>query len=133
MTAYRALLRKEPESDFGVDFPDFPGCATAGKTLEEARHMAAEALALHVEGMLEDHEPIPEPSILDAIMGDPQNRDAVAFLVDVGTRPAKSVRINVMLPEDLVAAIDHVESNRSRFLADTAVAAFQGRSNPVQD
>jgi predicted RNase H-like HicB family nuclease len=133
MTAYLALLRKEPESDFGVNFPDFPGCVTAGKTLEEARQMAAEALALHVEGMVEDHEPIPEPSTLDAAMGDPENRDTVAFLVDVVTRPAKSVRINVMLPEDLVAAIDRVASNRSRFLADAAVASLRGRSDPVRD
>jgi predicted RNase H-like HicB family nuclease len=120
MTAYIALLRKEPASDFGVDFPDFPGCVTAGKTLEEARRMAAEALDLHVTGMTEDGEPIPEPAVLDVVMSDPANRDAVAFLVDVSTRPAKSVRINVMLPEDLVTAIDRVAPNRSRFLTEAA-------------
>jgi predicted RNase H-like HicB family nuclease len=133
MTAYIALLRKDPVSDFGVDFPDFPGCVTAGKTLEEARLMAAEALALHVAGMQEDHEPIPEPSVLDAVMGDPENRDAIAFLVDVATQPARSVRINVMLPEDLVAAIDRVASNRSRFLADAATATLRARSNIERD
>ena len=127
MTAYIALLRKDPGSDFGVDFPDFPGCVTAGETLEDARLMAAEALDLHVTGMLENHEPIPEPSALDAIMADPANRDAVAFLVDAGARPAKAIRINVMLPEDLVAAIDRVASNRSRFLADAALAELRGR------
>jgi predicted RNase H-like HicB family nuclease len=63
MPTYIALLRKDPASDFGVDFPDFPGCVTAGKTLEEARTMAAEALDLHVEGMQEDRDPIPEHSI----------------------------------------------------------------------
>lgn len=115
MTTYIALLRRDPDSDFGVDFPDFPGCITAGKTLEEARQMAAEALDLHMAGMLEDGDPIPEPSSLDAIMADPDNRDATAFLVDVTTLPAKSVRINVMLPADLVAAIDRVTRNRSRF------------------
>jgi predicted RNase H-like HicB family nuclease len=120
MTAYIALLRKEPSSDFGVDFPDFPGCVTAGQTLEEARLMAAEALALQVEGMQQDGEPIPEPSALDAIMSDAGNRDAVAFLVEVPARPAKSIRINVMLPQEVVAAIDRVSSNRSRFLTDAA-------------
>jgi predicted RNase H-like HicB family nuclease len=121
MTAYIALLRKDPTSDYGVDFPDFPGCATAGRTLEEARRMAAEALAFHVEGMISDGEPIPDPSPRDVIMSDPQNRDdAVAFLVDIAARPAKSVRINVMLPEDLVRAIDRVTNNRSRFLAEAA-------------
>lgn len=120
MTAYIALLRKEPSSDFGVDFPDFPGCATAGKTLEDARRMAAEALAFHIEGMRAGHEPIPEPSSLDAIMDDPSNRDAVAFLTEIAAKPAKSVRINVMLPEELVRAIDRASRNRSRFLAEAA-------------
>jgi predicted RNase H-like HicB family nuclease len=122
MTAYIALMRKEPTTDFGVDFPDFPGCVTAGKTLEEARKMAGEALELHVEGMLEDQAPIPEPSSLDSIMSDPEHRDAVAFLVEVATRPAKSVRINVMLPQDVIVAIDRVTTNRSRFLAEAAKA-----------
>jgi predicted RNase H-like HicB family nuclease len=122
MTAYIALLRKDPTSDFGVDFPDFPGCVTAGKTLDEARTMAAEALELHIEGMQEDRDPLPEPSTLDAMMADPENHLAVAFLVEVGTKPARSVRINVMLPKDLVSAIDRVTTNRSRFLAEAAKA-----------
>lgn len=125
MTAYIALLRKDQDSDYGVDFPDFPGCVTAGTTLEEARRMAAEALEFHVEGMVADGEAIPEPSLLDAVMADPHNRDAVAFLVDVPTRPAKAVRVNVMLPEDLVEAIDRATTNRSRFLAEAARAKLQ--------
>ena len=120
MTAYIALLRKDPTSDYGVDFPDFPGCITAGKTLDDARRLAVEALDFHIEGMTEDREPIPEPSTLDAIMADPGNRDAVAFLVEVAARPSKAVRINVMLPQDLVEAIDRATKNRSRFLAEAA-------------
>ena len=45
-----AFLHKEAKSDFGVSFPDFPGCITAGKTLDEAGHMASEALALPIRG-----------------------------------------------------------------------------------
>ena len=40
MTSYIALLRKEKGSDYGVEFPDFPGCVTAGRTLEAAREAA---------------------------------------------------------------------------------------------
>ena len=122
MTSYLALMRKDNHSDYGVDFPDFPGCVTAGRTLEEARRMAVEALLLHLDGMTEDREPIPEPSSLDDVMAAPANRDAVAFLVDVPTRPAKPMRINVILPKDLVAAIDRATTNRSRFLAEAATA-----------
>jgi predicted RNase H-like HicB family nuclease len=122
MTSYIALLRKDAGSDYGVEFPDFPGCVTAGRTLEEARRMAVEALQLHLAGMREDREPIPKPSSLDTVMDDHENREAVAFLVDVATRSSKAVRVNVMLPEEVVEAIDRKTSNRSRFLTEAARA-----------
>ena len=80
---YVAYLHKEKKSDYGVSFPDFPGCTTAGKTLEEARRNAAEVLALHIESMLEDGEDIPDASSLDNLSRDPALKDAVAFLVDI--------------------------------------------------
>jgi len=64
MPSYIALIRKEPGSDYGVEFPDFPGCITAGVDLDDARRMAAEALALHIQGMLEDGQTLPTPSQL---------------------------------------------------------------------
>jgi predicted RNase H-like HicB family nuclease len=51
MRYYIALLHKEPKSDYGASFPDLPGCITAGRTLDEARTMAVEALALHLQGL----------------------------------------------------------------------------------
>jgi predicted RNase H-like HicB family nuclease len=128
MTTYIALLRKAAASDFGVDFLDFPGCVTAGKTLDEARRMAVEALELHIRGMIEDHDPVPEPSSLDVVMQDPANRDGVAVLVEVATLPARSVRVNVMLPEDLLVQIDRATHNRSRWLAAAAKAKLYERA-----
>ncbi len=127
MTHHIALLRKTPNSDYSVDFPDFPGCVTAGRSMEEARRLSAEALAFHIEGMAEDGEPVPPPSTLDTIMADPRNRDAVAFLVPIPDKPARAIRINVTLPEDLVRDIDRVTTNRSRFLAEAARRALVGR------
>ena len=83
MPTYIALLRKDPDSDYGVDFPDFPGCTTVGRTLQEAKQLAAEALAGHIEVMAERQEPIPGPASLEAITADPANADAVPFLVTV--------------------------------------------------
>jgi predicted RNase H-like HicB family nuclease len=68
---YIAYLHKDADSDFGVSLPDFPGCITAGKTLEEARRLAPEALALHIQGMREDGNDIPKPSALDDLASDP--------------------------------------------------------------
>ena len=120
MTAFIALLRKELGSDYGVDFPDFPGCVTAGTDLEDARLMAAEALTFHVEGMLSDGDVIPLPSSLEAIMSDPHNQDAVGFIVDIPTHPVRTVRLSIRLPDDVVRAMDAAPGNRSRFLAEAA-------------
>lgn len=120
MATYIALLRKEKKSDYGVDFPDFPGCVTAGRTLEEARIMAAEALSGHVAMMRDEGLEIPAPSDLDAIMGDPENKGAVPFLVTIPDRSSRAKRVQVTLPSDLLDQIDAVTDNRSAFLARAA-------------
>ena len=73
---YIAYLHKDRDSDYGVSFPDFPGCITAGRTLDEASRMAAEALALHIQGMIEDGDAVPEPSKVDDIVADAAKRGA---------------------------------------------------------
>jgi predicted RNase H-like HicB family nuclease len=83
MADYIALIHKDPDSDFGIGFPDFPGCVSAAESLDDARGMAAEALTLHIEGMVEGGEPIPRPSPLEAIVAVRENRDAVALVVTV--------------------------------------------------
>lgn len=119
-----AYLHKDKDSDYGVSFPDFPGCITAGSTLEEARRMAAEALALHIEGLREDGEEIPEPSTLDDLRGDPAMKGAVAFLTEV-KRPEKTVRINITARESQIAEIDRrargVGLTRSSFIVQKAL------------
>jgi len=126
MATYIALLRKEAKSDFGVDFPDFPGCVTGGRTLEEARIMAAEALGLHLEGMVGDGDEIPAPSTLDQVTADPANADAVPFLVTVRDPQPKAVRVNVSFPPDVLEQIDEAAEreslSRSAFLAKAALA-----------
>jgi predicted RNase H-like HicB family nuclease len=83
MRDYIALIHKDADSDFGVSFPDLPGVVTAGRDLDDARRLAEQALALHVEGLLEDGDAIPEPSSLDALMEDGDNRDSVAVLISL--------------------------------------------------
>lgn len=124
MSNYIGLIHKQSESDYGVSFPDFPGVVTAGETLDEARAMAEEALAFHVEGMIEDGDAVPAPSSLEDVMAEPENRDGVAILVTLKAQSSKSVRINITLPEDVLQTIDtFAEANglsRSGFLARAA-------------
>ncbi len=128
MRQYIALIHKDAESDFGVSFPDSPGCITAGRTLDEARDMAQEALALLIEGMETDGEAIPEPSNLESVMAELENRDGVAILVPAPSHPPKTVRVNITLGADILEEIDaYAESHgftRSGFLAIAAKKAM---------
>ncbi len=125
MTSYIALIRKEPTSDYGVEFPDLPGCVTAGTDLDDACRMAREALALHIQGLVEDGAEILSPSALETVMQDPVNAGTVAVLIETPARVSSAIRVNITLPKDLIEAIDRVSSNRSRFLADAARAALK--------
>src|SRR5271156_1435151 len=130
MRQYIALIHKEADSDYGISFPDLPGLITAGKTLDEARDMGTEALALHLEGLSEDGEAAPGPSSLEEIMKDAQNKDGVAVLIAVPAAEVKSVRINVTMPADVLDQIDRYAERegftRSGFLAQAAKRAMAG-------
>ncbi len=62
MITYLATVHKDNHSDYGVQFYDFPGCISAGETIEEAKKMATEALKGHISFMLADGDEIPTPS-----------------------------------------------------------------------
>ena len=125
MAEYIALIHKDAGSDFGASFPDFPGVVTAAPTLEDLRKEAEEALALHIAGLVEDGEIVPDPSPLDVIAQVDDYRDAFAVLV-VGAPVlgGASVRVNITLPESMLKRIDQYAEEhgmtRSGFLVQAA-------------
>jgi predicted RNase H-like HicB family nuclease len=121
---YPAIIERGSKG-FGVIFPDLPGCTSAGKTVQEAARNAEEALGGHLVAMAAYGDPIPEPSDFDAIAVDPDIKEAARLLVRA-ERPGKKVRINVMLDEGLVSAIDAVAENRSKFLSEAAMKVLRG-------
>jgi predicted RNase H-like HicB family nuclease len=124
MAAYIGLIRKEKTSDFGVEFPDFPGCITAAKSLSEAHAMAQEALNAHIEFMAEDGEIIPEPSSIEEIMLKKVNKGTVAIVVEA-INPYAVKRVNLTFREDILEKIDRFAKTqgltRSSFLAAAAL------------
>jgi predicted RNase H-like HicB family nuclease len=121
---YPAIIERGAKG-FGVIFPDLPGCTSAGKTVQEAARNAEEALGGHLVAMAAYGDPIPDPSDFDAIASDPDIVEAARLLVRA-ERPGKKVRINVMLDEGLVSAIDAVADNRSKFLSEAAMTVLRG-------
>ena len=134
MTNYIAVVHKDRKSDFGVSFPDFPGCVTAGSTIDQAKDMAHEALSFHIKGMIEDGENIPAPSKLEDIMDDPDYSDSVVILIVSVTKiKPRSVQVNITLPEDTLREIDKAAQekgmSRSSYLVHAAQNAISSSQN----
>lgn len=124
---YPALIHKDRTSDYGISFHDFPGCVSAGSTLQECLAMGTEALAFHIEGMAEDGEDIPAPTDLAvAERAARKSRELAEGLLAVQmvptNLPGRVIRLSVSMDEELVKRIDAVSGThgRSRFLADAA-------------
>ncbi|GBE44265.1 hypothetical protein BMS3Bbin10_02356 [bacterium BMS3Bbin10] len=124
---FPAILEKEPDSVYGVTFPDFPGCVSAGDTAEEALVNAHEALAGHVALMVQDGEALPKPTAVEDVAADPDVTMIAVTVVGV-TVPGRAKRVNVTLDEALLDEIDTVAKNRSRFLAEAARAELARRT-----
>ena len=58
---YTVVFEKAP-NNYCAYIPDLPGCVAAADTREETEQLIKEAIELHLEGMAEDNDPIPEPT-----------------------------------------------------------------------
>ncbi|HTW70989.1 MAG TPA: type II toxin-antitoxin system HicB family antitoxin [Acetobacteraceae bacterium] len=142
---YPALVVQDaddgPDAGYGVVFPDLPGCVSSGDSVQEAAANAAEALGLHIDGMLDDGERIPSPSGPDAPLPDwldqAPGKIVARPLVPVDM-PGRAVRTNITLDEGLLARLDAAAASegtsRSGFIAQAVrdrlrVIAVQPRAS----
>lgn len=59
-----AIVIESSDRNYSAYVPDLPGCIATGATLEELKAQMRIAIELHLAGLREDGEPIPEPSVL---------------------------------------------------------------------
>ena len=126
-TVYYPAIVERGINSFGVYFPDLPGCVSAGLTAQEAAMGAEEALNGHLAVAAEYGDTIPNPSDIDAIEAT-EGSEEVGRLLVRGDRPGKAVRVQLSIDEGLLARIDRIAKNRSRFMADAARAALAAQS-----
>lgn len=122
-------LVHEGDRAFGISFPDFPGCISGGDTIDDAIRRGREALAFHVEGMVEDGDDLPVPRTLTDLRKDPEFREDAEGAVIVSVPidlPGKAVRVNISMDERLLDSVDRAAAasgqSRSAFLAAAARA-----------
>ncbi len=58
------IIIESGEGNYSAYVPDLLGCVTTGETREEVIRNIKEAIKFHIEGLIEDGEPIPKPSII---------------------------------------------------------------------
>ena len=87
--AYPAFFYYDADG-ISVEFPDLPGCLPCAETQEKAFHNAKEALGLHLFGMEQDGDDIPEPTPVKDLAPDD---GAVVAMVEVFMPPVRD-RIN---------------------------------------
>lgn len=130
MKTYFAFIHKDPDSVYGVVFPDVPGCFSAGDTYEQAIANAGQALRLHYDVSTDEDVAFPEPRGLDELLADAEVRDEmsnaplVAVALDLTGDP--DVEIRVVLDANFVQAIDEAARKRgltrSAFFIDAALS-----------
>ena len=56
-----AIVIEKAQGNYSAYVPDLPGCVAVAETRQEVEQLIKEAIALHLQGMREDGDPIPEP------------------------------------------------------------------------
>jgi predicted RNase H-like HicB family nuclease len=67
MHSYLVVIEKT-ETNFSAYAPDLPGCVATGATREETEANMRQALKFHIQGLLEDNQPVPEPRSYAEVM-----------------------------------------------------------------
>ena len=66
---FTIIIQHQPEGEYLVSVPALPGCYTEGRSLEEARVMAADAIRAYCASLLKHGEPIPVEAFDEQFVG----------------------------------------------------------------
>ena len=128
MKYFYAVVHKEPDSSFGVAFPDLPGCFSAADEMEEILPNACEALELWFEDASDT-----APMRLDEIQqlaADDLNAGAFLIAVPRIKNANRIARVNLSLDRGMLDAIDKAAAERSltrsAFISQAARNEIQG-------
>jgi predicted RNase H-like HicB family nuclease len=125
--SYAIAVIHEEKGVYGISFPDFPGCISTGRSIDETMFKGGQALALHVAGMVEDGEALPILRSVAQLRADPEFSEdfegATIAAVEVEL-PRRTVRVNISIDEGLLERVDRAAEaagqTRSAYLLEAA-------------
>ena len=113
---YVAVIDRDPDSAYGIRFPEVPGCFSAAETFEEIVPNAIEALSL----FFEDGEPVPPrglEAVREQVAGNIAEGAILMMIPYVGDRK-RVVRVNLSLEKEFLDTLD--EAARMRGMTRSA-------------
>lgn len=123
MAYYIGVVHKDADSDYGIAFPDLPGCFSAGGDLAELERNAIEAIDLFLEGEDAARYPARDMTAVRDGLGE-EDRDAMLMAVPFVRSGGRTVRVNITVDAATLAAIDAAARrrnlSRSAFLVSAA-------------
>lgn len=128
MKTYLALVHKEPDSAYGLTFPDLPGCFSAADTEGDILKSAVEALEL----WFEDVTPVAPrgPEAIATEVAAELAQGAFLIAVPLVQPSSRQKRVNISLDAGTLAAIDTAAEGlgltRSGFLTMAALNEIKG-------
>jgi predicted RNase H-like HicB family nuclease len=57
-----SVIVEQGETSVGAYVPDLPGCVAVGESRDEAMDLIRKAIAMHIESLRENGQPVPRPS-----------------------------------------------------------------------
>lgn len=130
------------EGNYGIVFPDFLGCVSAGETMIDVVAMGKEALQFHIDAMVEDGDPIPDPTPVDfarlqaefSDANDPDDNEPWVAVAGIEIKmPAYPDTIAVPVKADIVREIAELveknldQLNSRQFIEDAARRELERR------
>ncbi|NJM82705.1 MAG: CopG family transcriptional regulator [Tabrizicola sp.] len=128
MKTYLALVQKDPDSAYGLTFPDLPGCFAAADTQGDILRNAVEALELSFD----DATPVTPrgPEAIAAEVADDLAQGAFLIAVPLVQPSSRQKRVNISLDAGTLGAIDAAAEElgltRSGFLTMAALNEIKG-------
>ncbi|HWQ10855.1 MAG TPA: type II toxin-antitoxin system HicB family antitoxin [Holophaga sp.] len=127
MLTHIAVIARKAKG-YQATFPDFPGHEVEGATLEEVRIQAQGALEEYLATNFEEGKTAKAKSLDEVAL---KAEGGILLALSVNEPKSRAVRINITIPEDLLAAVDRAaeahDMSRSRFLAKAVEAMVAGR------
>ena len=85
---YEVIVEGNDAEGYSAFLPSLLGCVTAAQTIEEIKTLIVEAVTMHIEGMVEDGLPIPEPLTLQ------QAAEALGMPIPASVAPGLFVEVS---------------------------------------